>query len=506
MDAGPPSKLEEGPSSSWQPMSDVLVKLGKETPIYVLGILAGRLTGFLMLPIYTSYLTPSDYGLLELLTLTVEVIGIIGAVGLSAGVLKFHAQYDSPEDKREVLSTSAIGLAGVMSLVAGLGIFFAAPLSDLVLGDIGRPVYFRIFFATYLLQQAEIVPLLLLRIRGKAVAFVAVSLAKLVVMLGLNIWLVVYREAGVLGVLISNLTASAVFTTGLTVYLFAAVGSAFSVAKFRAMMRFGAPMMLWFLGNFIMVSSDRFFLNYFAGPTDVGLYSLAYRFMAVLPALTFIPFYQAWDPQRFELANRPDAGETFTRVFTYCNLAVAMVALGIAIFTEDVIRVMATPEFHGAAAVVPILLASQILWSLVSYVNLGLLIRDRTDTLGKLALVTVVIVLLLNFALIPTLGILGAALATFAAYAVRFVMVLRAAQAVYFIRYDWSRVLFAYGIVVTTVLLKLSLPRESVLGSLATGATLAAVGLLAIYFLALDASERHFLRRAVPMIRRAVSG
>jgi len=486
-----------------RPMTDILVKLGKQTPIYGLGLLASRLAGFLMLPIYTSYLSPADYGLLELLTLTVDVIGIIGAVGLSAGVLKFHAQYESEADRRAVLSTSAIGLIGVMSLVAGLGIAFAAPINDLVLGDSGRPAYFRIFFAVYLLQQAEIVPLLLLRIREKAVAYVAISLAKLILMLGLNIWLVVYRELGVLGILVSNLTASAIFASILTVYLLRSVGPTFSVPKFREMMRFGAPMMLWFLANFVMVSSDRFFLNYFAGPREVGLYSLALRFMQILPALTFVPFFQAWDPQRFELANRPDAGETFTKVFTYCNLGVAIVALGIAVFTEDVIRVMADPQFHSAYTVVPILLAAHILWSLVGYVNLGLLLRDRTETLAKLAVITVAIVLVLNYLLIPPLGILGAALATLAAYAARFLMVLRAAQAQYFIRYDWARVLFPYGIVVAAVLLKLSLPRDSVSTSLLIGLAITAAAMLAIYWVALDPSERRFLRGLVPMMREA---
>ncbi|MEQ1855829.1 MAG: oligosaccharide flippase family protein [Longimicrobiales bacterium] len=485
-------------------MSDVLSKLGRQTPIYVLGILANRLAGFLMLPIYTSYLRPADYGVLELLTLTVEAIGIMGAVGLSAGVMKFHAAYESAQDKREVISTSALGIIGLMTIVAGAGVAASGPLSAVILGEAGSPTLFRIFFVIYLLQQAEIVPLLLLRVQGRAVAFVVVNLTKLALMLVMNVWFVVYEGLGVLGVLVSNLIASSLFSVGLMAYLLISSGRAFSGPKFREMLRFGRPMMFWFLGSFVMVSSDRFFLNHFAGPYEVGLYSLAYRFMAILPALTFVPFYQAWDPQRFGLAGEKGVAETFTRAFTYLNIAIAGVALGICVFTEDVIRVMATPEFYAAHQVVPLLIASQILWSLVGFVNLGLLLRDRTDILGRLAVVTVLVILGLDLALIPRFGIIGAATATLITYALRFALVLRASQQHYRIDYDWQRVFSVYAIAVVVVVVDVLLPSLPVAISMVVGLALISVALLAAWAIVLNHRERAYIFSLLRSLRDVI--
>ena len=149
-------------------MSKALSKVGKQTPIYLAGVLANRAAGFVMLPIYTAYLTTSDYGVLEVLMLTVDLIGTIGAIGLSSGVFKFHAEYDRSEEQNSVLSTAAFGVAGLTFLVCAVGYAFSGPLSELVLGEDGRPLYFKMFFAIYLVQQLEVVPLLLLRIRDKA--------------------------------------------------------------------------------------------------------------------------------------------------------------------------------------------------------------------------------------------------------------------------------------------------------------------------------------------------
>lgn len=477
-------------------MSTVLKKVGTQASIYMAGVILNRLVSFIMLPIYTSYLTPDDYGILEMLSVTVEVIGMIGLVGLSSGVFKFHADYDEAKDKHEVLSTATMGIMGLTSVIAAVGVMASSFLSDLVLGSGGRPVYFRLFFLIFLLQQWEVVPMLLLRIQDRAWAFVGVGVARLVSMLSLNVWLVVYEGWGVMGVLTSNVATSLVTSLLLLLYLFRAVGWRFSRTKIVRMVRYGAPLVLWFLGNFALVFSDRYFLQAYWGVGVVGLYSLAYRFVSLLSSVVFAPFQNVWEPERFRLAkagaDNVESADTFRHVFTYLNFGLAFGALGLSLFTREILMVMAAPAFHAAYTVVPILLAAQILYHWAPFANLGLLLNERTDTLGRLAVAAAAVVILANFLLVPVFGMYGAALATLVAYGVRFLLVLRWSQRLFWIRYDWIRVGATYAIVCAAVLAKFSVASLSLIPSLALSGAIMAVSVAMVFLWVLTPAERGF--------------
>ncbi|MFW6075583.1 MAG: lipopolysaccharide biosynthesis protein, partial [Chloroflexota bacterium] len=155
-------------------MSEVK-RIGKHSLVYGAGIVASKLASFLMLPIYTRFLTPADYGVLELLSMTIDVIGTIAGVGLGSAVFKFFEDYDNPDDRNEVMSTSAIGVVGLALVTALLGLTFAPVLNGLILPEHGDPLYFRLFVFIYLAQSCEIVPLFLIRAQERSKLFVTLS-------------------------------------------------------------------------------------------------------------------------------------------------------------------------------------------------------------------------------------------------------------------------------------------------------------------------------------------
>ena len=83
-------------------MSGKTKSLGKQSAIYGAGIVLGKLASFIMLPVYTRYLTPADYGVLELLSMTIDVIGMIAGIGIGSAVFKFYADEADEAGKREV--------------------------------------------------------------------------------------------------------------------------------------------------------------------------------------------------------------------------------------------------------------------------------------------------------------------------------------------------------------------------------------------------------------------
>src|SRR5688572_6999411 len=107
-------------------MSAEIRSLGRHALIYSAGNMLAKLTSLLMLPIYTRYLTTSDYGVLELLSMTIDLIGILAGMALSSSVYRFYTDYKSVGEEKEVVSTAAIGMTGLAVVTAAIGIL-AAP-------------------------------------------------------------------------------------------------------------------------------------------------------------------------------------------------------------------------------------------------------------------------------------------------------------------------------------------------------------------------------------------
>lgn len=273
-------------------MSSEIRTLGRHAAIYSIGNMLAKLTSFIMLPIYTRYLTPADYGVLELTSMTLDLLAILLGLSVSASVYRFFAAEKTQAGRDLVMSTAAVGKIGMAILIAALGFVISPWLARVVTPDQGHADYFRLFFLIFIMQSAEVVPFLLCRALHRSVLVVTINLARLLGLVSLNIVFVVHFEMGVRGILISTLIVTTVIALAMLRFLFRSTGVRFSRKLFLQMTRYSFPIGFVSLGNFFLVFSDRYFLNHYVGATAVGVYALAYRFGFVLTAFVATPFQQ----------------------------------------------------------------------------------------------------------------------------------------------------------------------------------------------------------------------
>jgi len=483
-------------------MASEIRTVGRHTLVYGVGVVASKMVSFIMLPVYTRFLTTADYGVLELLGTTIDIIGMIGGIGLAAGVFKYYAEITGKAERRELISTATLGSSGLSILIASLGLIASPVLTRMLFGNTLSPLYFRLFFLIYFFQNIGNLSLIFVQAEERSRLFVTLNVAKLFVTLTLTIWLVVSLRWGIRGVLVANLCATAAFSTGLAVYTFRHVGFRFSREKFIRLSRFGAPLALWTIGSFILTFSDRYFLNHYAGASAVGVYSLAYKFSFLLSAFAVAPFSQIWEPRRFVIANQPDAAEIYRRMFVYLNLTLFVGSIVIALFVKDFLTVLVAPAFVPAYGVVPLLLVTTIIQQWTWYSNIGLYLKNATHLYGVSAVIGVIAALALNMLLIPRYGMFGAAWATVGAYVIRFIPVYIFSQAKYHVTYSWGKVgelaLIFAGVLLVRHFAD-GLPLAISLGISLT--VLAIVGAL-VFWRLLDTDERAFIRA---VIRRPLS-
>jgi O-antigen/teichoic acid export membrane protein len=487
-----------------------LKTIGQHTLVYTGGIVIGKLASFIMLPIYTRFLTPSDYGVLELLGMTIDVIGMITGAGIVAGVFKFYHAVNTPAEQRLVISTAGIGVAAAATITSCLGLLLAPQLCKIVFGSETYLFYLRLYFILYFLQNFEQVPLALLRAENRAVLFVSINTLKLVVVLSLNILFVVHLRMGINGVLASSIITTGIVVLGETGYLVRRAGLRFGSEVFRQMVRFGVPMIPWWVGNFVLVFSDRYFLNYYRATAVVGIYSLAYKFAFLLHTLAFAPFSTMWDAQRFEVAKLPNGMQIFVRVFLYVNVVLGITGLALSLFVRDFLSLMSAPAFHPAYRLVPILIAAQIAFTWGAYWSLGIYLSGKTNVLATGSAVLILVTLILNYLLIPKFGAFGAALATFGAYTLRFLWIYYASQASYPVKYAWGEMGKFYAILAMIAVIGFVYHPDQIGVSIGWNVGLLIFGIGLVYIVVLPAQDRAalatFTAGGLPAIVRRLRG
>jgi O-antigen/teichoic acid export membrane protein len=106
----------------------------KHTAIYSTSDLLAKAVGFFLLPIYTRYLSPADYGILELLAVTLNIVIILVQQGMHSSFFRAYSfdYKDKEEDQKSIVSTSYLYLLFSSFIFLGGISLFSRPINNLL--------------------------------------------------------------------------------------------------------------------------------------------------------------------------------------------------------------------------------------------------------------------------------------------------------------------------------------------------------------------------------------
>jgi len=468
-------------------------KMVSHTSIYMLGGILRRGVSLIMLPIYTRYLTPADYGVVELLSMLLDIATIIFSARVGQAIFRYYCTAESEQFKNSVIS-SALMLAALMNGLGALVVItLSSQLSVAIFSDASYSSLIALFAVTMFLNPLSEIPLVYIRAQQKPWLYLIFSVARLTLQLSLNIYFVVMLEMHVLGVIYSAVISSLIMAFILTGYSLSKVGFSASLETMKSLFSFGLPLKLAALGSFYMAFGDRYFLNHFSGLTEVGIYSLGYKFGFILLLLAWDPFTKFWDSEKYDIYKRPGAKHTYQRVFVYTSSALIFCGLAITIYTKDFIRIMADPSFHDAYKVVPMIVIAYIFQAWTKYCNMGILLHYKTGEIAYSEMIGVGVISIAYLTLIPEYGMYGAAWATVAGFLARFLWTNMKSKRRYDMELPWHTI-GRIGILATvTYLLSLLSPDEISLSILYRSLLL--TGFIGVFLLLpiLDSSEKRYM-------------
>jgi O-antigen/teichoic acid export membrane protein len=389
----------------------------RHTVVYGMGNVLAKVIGFLMLPFYTHYLNPHDYGILEILDLSMSLFGMFLTMGMTAAVLRCYAAANGEGEKKKVISTAFafVLVTGLITFVIGFTV--ARSASALIFGPDVPYKYLLISFSAFICTYIVILPRTYLRALEKSGSFTIVDNAALAVMLGLNIYFIAVAKIGLLGILLSGLIVGTGQLLILSTWVVRRAGIGFSSSWLGRMLRFGAPLMLSNIAVFVLNFSDRFFLQHLTGLEVVGLYAVGYKFGYMMNYMVVQPFYVMWQARMYTVHSQPNYEKVFARIFMLYSLVLVYLGLALSTLSPEIVHLMVGAKFFASQTVIPVVVFAYVFWGIGFYTQTGMFLTNNTKLVAVAGALAAVLDLGLNYVLILRYGMMGAAWATLIAFA-----------------------------------------------------------------------------------------
>jgi len=404
-DAGPRSKgADLAVGDTWR-------QIIKHAGIFGAGAVLFRLASVILLPVYTHFLRPTDYGVIAILDLTANILSIVVGGGIAAAATRAHYEAADPREQDRVWWTAGLMVTACATAVVGPAFVFRQALSDFTFGRTfaNGSFYFGIALPTLWVGSLFNVVDGYFRAVKASAYVVGMSLVRLLVNVALNVTLL-NLGFGVAGVLCGNfLSAILIVVLQGAAFMKARPVPGFSRPLARLYWRFGWPLVISGLLSVVMHEADRYVLRFFVGLGEVGLYSVAYQIGQGINTLVLMPFASIWGVLIYEIAGQPDAKLTYARVFRGYVFCLGLILLPASLLIGPALRLVAPPEYAPAAEIVPIVCLAYFFFSLHDHFKVPALLANRTVALLPVVGVAAATNVAVNLVAIPWLGAIGAA-------------------------------------------------------------------------------------------------
>ncbi len=396
-----------------------LRSLAGKSIVYGAGSVLLRGLTFLLLPVYTRYLAPADYGVVTVTATLIAILGVFFPLGLHGALGRFYYSTDSPEERRARGGTIWLATLLVAAAMAVVLDRAGAPLLGQLLPQVPFDPYLRIAIWTAFFAVFGLVPLVLLQVQERPGPYIAASLGAALATTGFILVLVVGFRQGALGYLLGGLAGAVVAAVWYTGIAVRNVRVTIRAAVLWPALAYSLPLVPHALAGWVLELSDRAILSRFVPLAQVGIYSLGYQVGTAL-GLVVVAFNNAWVPYLFKTlaANGQDQDRRLARLAGYFVMVLCFSALGFALMVEPMLRLVVAPAYLPAAAIAPWVIGANVLYGLY-VIPIGLLFwKDETRRIPLVTLAAAAVNVGLNLWLVPRYGIAAAAWSTLAAYAV----------------------------------------------------------------------------------------
>jgi O-antigen/teichoic acid export membrane protein len=378
-----------------------------------------KLIGLLLLPLFTFYLTPEDYGLISIVTLISTFLNLLYNPGILSATTRLYYIANDEITKQELIGSASKFFVLFPLIITILLIIIGPFFLDNIFKNI--PFYPYIFFGLLLAQltQSKRLWLTLNSLLFRLHTTTKYTIIALFLGTGVSVILVMVLKLGAVGRLI------AMFPPAILFYIIAYkeinnyTQQKWSFEKIKEIFKLGYPLAIAIWSFEILHLIDRLIIERMLDIKSVGLYSFGYQ-IAELPLIIILGFRQLWSPVFYQ--NMKD--QSYQSIGKLLNIYLVVVSLVISfliLFNKEGILLLVNKGYIGSISVIGLIGLGIYFNAMLTLSNTMLGYEQKFSTTSIIALVSAIVNVLLNIYLIPFMGIMGSALATAISYFIYFI-------------------------------------------------------------------------------------
>ncbi len=478
-------------------------KLFKQTFIYGIATVLPRMLNFLLVPLYTTTTVMSDaqYGQVSVIFAYFVLFNVLLSYGMETAFFRFLHKQDNP---KQVVSTSTWSLVGSSSLFLILGYLSRDVITHItdIPPDIIEFVLWILFF-----DALAVIPFAWLRAEERPIRYAVIKTINVALTIGLNLFFLlslkdlaieyplfnkIYIPDFQVGyVFIANLIASLLTLVMMAPFYFK-VEFKFDKILWKRMLNYAFPVLLAGIAFAVNEAFDRVMLRHMlpqdTALAEVGAYNACYK-LALFMTLFSTAFRLGVEPFFFSHASSQNAQTTYAQITKYFSIFGALIYIVVIVFADLIKQVVITSDTYWyAMKIVPLVLLANLFLGIYYNLSVWYKVTDRTRYGGYISLIAAAVTIVVNLILIPTIGFMGAAISTLAAYGSMMILSYIWGQKYYRIPYDLKRIAGYLGLsILFSVISFYGFRGNYVVG----------IGLLLVFLVVIYKGEGRDLRRVI---------
>jgi O-antigen/teichoic acid export membrane protein len=415
--------------------------IAKDSSIYGLSKLIGQAIGFFLIPLYTKYLSPEDYGVLNIIGVASVSFGLLMTFGIDSATYRFAGLAKTEEEEKKYLS-AAQSMNLFFVVVVGLLLLLSTNFTTKVILENSSPnilliigIFVSIFSSISSINRA------FFRIKRKVKIISIASILNIISSIVSTILLVVILELGVVGALLGNLIGN-LLSSGYLMF------KSSSITKFdinwitvKQLLTYSLPVLPAQLFAFAIPLYSQWSVKEYLSMSDLGMYAIGLKFTIPVTLLLGM-FQQAYGPYKFEiLKTDKNPKDVFQKIMSLYIMFFGLLVLVVAFFGGYILMWMTPLNFHSAEdylfyiALIPFFQGLYFMFSTGSEISQTQWYRPFISAAGLL------VVLLSNHYLIKKFGVIGASMAISLSWLVMALGNMIYSALLYPISYNWTLII-----------------------------------------------------------------
>ena len=409
--------------------------------VYGIGQLVPQLTGFVLLPLFTKYLTPSDFGVWSLLQ-SVSILAVtIFLVGLDTACMRSFYDYDDDEKRKVVVGSTVILVSFMVLLLYIAGFTSDRTLSELVFKsrDYSRHIHLVVILSGVRILNS--IPYIVFRATNRSKTYILIQSVSAVARFVLMIVFLFLFEQKVVSLLYADISVTTLSSAFLYLTVRSDIKLKLDLGEAKKMMLYGLPLAPGQISSSVFEIADRYFLSAYASLSAVGVYSVGIKLSQAVPLLLSRPFQLIFPAVAFSLHKDSGYLDYCKKIFTYYSLIGIFICLSIGIFSREILSLLGRREYLAVENIIPFLLLSYFFHGVQQNLQIGIFVERKTHWFPIIIGTGCALNILLNWLLIKDLQIYGCAIAKILSKLIIVLLWYFLSKKFMNIRYEWVRII-----------------------------------------------------------------